>query len=115
MPGRQYETLISSTAAAGSATYYFADQETLTIGLSAQGGTSPVATYEVKLYATESTPDAAAFSYKSQGVAGAVAVFENVADSNGTPFNFYKMVVSYSGLTNDEGSGATFTAVVSSY
>ena len=114
MPGRQYETLISSTAATGSATYYFADQETLTIGLSAQGGTNPVAAYSVKLYATESTPDAAAFTYKQAGSA-AVAVFENVADSNGTPYNFYKMVVSYSGLTNDEASGATFTAVVSSY
>ena len=114
MPGREYETLISSTAATGSGTFYFGDKKSVTLGISATMGANPVATYEVKLYLTPDTPDAAAFSYKSQGVAGAVAVFENVCDSNGTALNFYKMVVSYSGLTNDSGPSPNFTAVVAS-
>ena len=94
--------------------FYFGDKKNVSLGLSATNGVSPVAAYEVKLYLTPDTPDAAAFSYKSQGVAGAVAVFENVCDSNGTAFNFYKMVVSYSGLTNSSGPSANFTAVVAS-
>lgn len=112
MPGRISETLISSTAASGEATFYFKDSKAATLGLAANGGTSPVAAYTVKLYATPDTPDLAAYTYKTQG-AGAVAVFENVADSNGQPFSFYKMVISYSGLTNTETSGAQFTAVIS--
>jgi hypothetical protein len=113
MPGREYETLISSTATAGSATYYLNDKKSVSLGLSATGGSSPVAAYEVKLYLTPDTPDAAAISYKAASSA-AVAVFENVADSNGTPFNFYKMVVSYSSLAASSGT-PSFTAAVSSY
>jgi surface antigen len=113
MPGRIQKTLIQSGSATGAATFYAQDFQTFTLGMTATNGSSPVAAYSVLLYATPTTPDAAAYSYKAQGVAGAVAVFENVADSNGTPFNFYKMVISYSGLTNSGGDAAVFTAVVS--
>ena len=100
MPGRIQKTLIQSGTATGSATFYAQDFETFTLGMTATSGTSPVAAYSVKLYATPTTPDAAAYTY-------------NVADSNGTPFNFYKMVISYSGLANSGGDAAVFTAVVS--
>ena len=113
MPGRIQKTLIQSGTATGSATFYAQDFQTFTLGMTATSGTSPIAAYSVKLYATPTTPDAASYTYKAQGVAGAVAVFENVADSNGTPFNFYKMVISYSGLANSGGDAAVFTAVVS--
>ena len=113
MPGRIQQTLIESVVTAGTAIFYAQDFRTFTLGLFASTGTSPVAAYSVKLYATPTTPDAAAFTYKTQG-AGAVAVFENVTDTDGTPYNFYKMVVSYSGLTNSEADGsAVFTAVIS--
>ena len=113
MPGRISETLISSADASGSATFYFKDYKSATLGLIALGGTNPRATYSVKLYLTPDTPDAAAYTYSEQTVAGAVQVFDNVADTDGTPFSFYKMIVSYAGLTNDELSGAQFSAVVS--
>ena len=111
MPGRIYESLFDqATAAAGSATFYAKDAKTFTLAMIAAGNT-PVAAYSVKLYATSTTPDAAAYTYKSQGVAGAVQVFENVADSNGVPFNFYKMVVEYSGLSASSGT-PTFSASI---
>lgn len=113
MPGRISESIIQSTDASGSGTFYFKDAKCVTLGIIAAGGTNPVASYDVDLYLTPDTPASAAYSFKTQGSAGAVNVFENVTDTDGTPFSFYKMVVSYAGLTNNEGSGAQFLAVVS--
>ena len=111
--GRVSSTIINSTAASGSATFYMEEFESVTIALAAVNGTGPVAAYDVKLYATEDTTDAFAYVYKTQSPAAAVLVFENVTDSDGTPYNFYKMVISYSGLTNTAGDPAAFLASVS--
>lgn len=111
--GRVSETLIQSAAASGSAAFYFEDFQSVTIALAAVNGTSPVAAYDVKLYADVTTPDAFAYTYKTQSPAASVLVFENVTDSNGVPFNFYKMVISYSGLANSGGDAPVFIASVS--
>ena len=107
MAGRISRTLISSTDVSGSATFYAEDFGSIGIGLVA----TTTATYTVKLYITPDTTEPLAFTYKSQAVAGAVEVFENVADSNGTPYSFYKVVISYAGLTGGGTFYASTTAI----
>lgn len=114
MAQKVYEQLINSTDAAGSAVFYCKDYSRFTIALAAVGGTNPVAAYTVDLYLTPDTPDSLAFTYKTASAA-AVSVFENIADSDGLPYQFYKVKISYSGLTNTEASGATFTAGIAGY
>tara|TARA_R100000149_G_C5775688_1_gene73995 strand:+ start:138 stop:491 length:354 start_codon:yes stop_codon:yes gene_type:complete len=113
MPGKIYEDIISqSTDASGSAIFYSKDYKNFTLYMAAQGGTNPRATYSVSVYPTADTPDSAAVTYKNQSVAGAVQVFENIADSNGQFYGFYKIKISYADLTNDENAGAGFGAAI---
>lgn len=113
MPGKVYESIITqSTDASGSAIFYAKDFKNFTLYMAAQGGTNPVANYTITLYPNADTPESAGALYKDQSSAGAVQVLENIADSNGQFYGFYKLKVSYGGLTNDEGSGAVFSAAV---
>jgi len=108
---RVFKQVIASAAASGEAVFYMADHGSAAIALGAYGGTNPVAAYTVSLYATPDTPDSMAYTYKTQTPA-AVLVYENVTDSDGVAYPFYKMKIAYSDLTNNEGSGAYFVAYV---
>ena len=108
MPQRRYESLISTSAASGSAIFYARDQTRFSLSMATSG--DAVLKYKILLYPTDQTPDGSpvVYSDKTTGQsAAAVGISDNLTDSDGVPFVFYKLKVEWSELaTSNGGFGA---------